>query len=110
MDTSQSRMDTSKAAHVLVVDDDPSVRQMIADYLGDNEMIVTTLPSGREIDDVMKRETIDLLVLDLRMPGENGMQIARKLREDSQLPIIMLTGVKDEADRVMGLELGADDY
>jgi two-component system OmpR family response regulator len=97
-------------AHVLVVDDDPSVRQMIADYLGDNEIAVTTLPSGREIDEVMKRETVDLLVLDLRMPGENGMQIARKLREDSQLPIIMLTGVKDEADRVMGLELGADDY
>ena len=58
----------------------------------------------------MKRETIDLLVLDLRLPGEDGMQIARKLREDSQLPIIMLTGRKDEADRVMGLELGADDY
>ena len=83
---------------------------MIADYLGDNEITVTTLASGREIDDVMKRETIDLLVLDLRMPGENGMQIARKLRESSELPIIMLTGVKDEADRVMGLELGADDY
>jgi len=97
-------------AHVLVVDDDPSVRQMIADYLGDNEMTVTTLPSGREIDEIMKRESIDLLVLDLRMPGENGMHIARKLREDSQLPIIMLTGVKDEADRVMGLELGCDDY
>jgi DNA-binding response OmpR family regulator len=98
------------AAHVLVVDDDPSVRQMIADYLGDNEIVVTTLASGREIDDVLKRETIDLLVLDLRMPGENGMQIVRKLRESSLLPIIMLTGVKDEADRVMGLELGADDY
>jgi DNA-binding response OmpR family regulator len=99
-----------RAAHVLVVDDDPSVRQMIADYLGDNEIAVTTLASGREIDEVMKRETIDLLVLDLRMPGENGMQIASNLRANSQLPIIMLTGVKDEADRVMGLELGADDY
>jgi DNA-binding response OmpR family regulator len=98
------------AAHVLVVDDDPSVRQMIADYLGDNEVAVTTLASGREIDAVLQRDTIDLLVLDLRMPGESGMQIVRQLREDSQLPIIMLTGVKDEADRVMGLELGADDY
>lgn len=96
---------------MLVVDDDPSVRQMVADYLGDNEIAVTTLPSGREIADVLSRETIDLLVIDLRMPGENGMEIARKLREDSQLlPIIILTGVKDEADRVMGLELGADDY
>jgi len=97
-------------AHVLAVDDDPSVRQMIADYLGDNEVRVTTLASGREIADVMARETIDLLVLDLRLPGEDGMQIARKLREESDVPIIMLTGRKDEADRVMGLELGADDY
>jgi len=98
------------AAHVLAVDDDPSVRQMIVDYLGDNEMRVTAVASGREIADVMARETIDLLVLDLRLPGEDGMQIARRLREDSGLPIIMLTGLKDEADRVMGLELGADDY
>src|SRR5687767_6396599 len=97
-------------AHVLVVDDDPSVRKMIADYLSDNEVKVTELASGQEIPNVMKRESIDLLVLDLRLPGEDGMQIARKLREDSQLPIIMLTGRKDEADRVMGLELGADDY
>ncbi len=97
-------------AHVLAVDDDPSVRQMIADYLSDNEVRVTTLASGREIADAMARETIDLLVLDLRLPGEDGMQIARKLREESDVPIIMLTGRKDEADRVMGLELGADDY
>jgi len=98
------------AAHVLVVDDDPSVRTMIVDYLGDNELKVTALASGQGIADALKRETIDLLVLDLRLPGEDGMQIARRLREDSQLPIIMLTGRKDEADRVMGLELGADDY
>jgi DNA-binding response OmpR family regulator len=98
------------AAHILAVDDDPSVRQMIVDYLGDNEMRVTAVASGREIAGVMARETIDLLVLDLRLPGEDGMQIARRLRQESGLPIIMLTGLKDEADRVMGLELGADDY
>ena len=103
-------MSIQAAAHVLAVDDDPSVRQMIVDYLGDNEMRVTAIASGREIADVMARETIDLLVLDLRLPGEDGMQIARRLREESGLPIIMLTGRKDEADRVMGLELGADDY
>jgi len=110
MDMSQPRMHTSKAAHVLALDDDPSVRQMIADYLGDNEVRVTTLASGQQIAEVMTRETIDLLLLDLRLPGEDGMQIARKLREESDVPIIMLTGRKDEADRVMGLELGADDY
>src|SRR5258706_2609505 len=83
---------------------------MIADYLGDNEMRVAAVSSGREVAEVMGRETIDLLILDVRMPGEDGMQIARKLREDSGVPIIMLTGRHDEADRVMGLELGADDY
>jgi len=100
----------TETAHILAVDDDASVRQMIADYLGDNEMRVAAIASGREIAEVMARETIDLLILDVRMPGEDGMQIARKLREDSGLPIIMLTGRQDEADRVMGLELGADDY
>src|SRR6201987_1005989 len=97
-------------AHVLAVDDDPSVRQMIADYLTDNEVRVTTLASGRDIGEVMARETIDLVILDLKLPGEDGMQIARELRLGSDIPIIMLTGRKDEADRVMGLELGADDY
>ena len=97
--------------HVLAVDDDPSIRQMVSDYLGDNEIRVTSLSSAREIAAVMARETIDLVVLDLRMPGEDGMEVARKLREEfAALPIIMLTGRKDEADRVMGLELGADDY
>ncbi len=96
--------------HVLAVDDDPAVCQMITDYLGDYDIRVTALGSGRAIDDVMARDTIDLVILDLKLPGEDGMQIARRLREASGIPIIMLTGRKDEADRVMGLELGADDY
>jgi two-component system, OmpR family, response regulator len=97
--------------HILAVDDDPATRRIIADYLGENDIRVTTLESGKQIAEVMTRDTIDLLVLDLRLPEEDGMLIARKLREESgSLPIIMLTGVKDEADRVMGLECGADDY
>lgn len=96
--------------HVLVVDDDPSILQMVSDYLSDFDMRVTTLTSGRELAEVMRKQTIDMLLLDLRLPGEDGMQIARKLREESDVPIIILTGRKDEADRVMGLELGADDY
>jgi DNA-binding response OmpR family regulator len=109
---SQSHAESmTTTAHVLIVDDDPSVRQMITDYLGDNDIRVTALASGRDIAETMARDTIDLVVLDLRLPGEDGMEIARKLREASAgLPIIMLTGKKDEADRVMGLELGADDY
>jgi DNA-binding response OmpR family regulator len=96
--------------HVLAIDDDPSVRQMITDYLGDNDIQVTTLSSGRELADVMSRQMIDLIILDLKLPGEDGMAIAQKVRGESNIPIIMLTGRQDEADRVMGLELGADDY
>jgi DNA-binding response OmpR family regulator len=102
--------DAALKAHVLAIDDDPSVRKMIADYLGDNEMRVTALAGGRGIAEIMERETIDLVVLDWRLPGEDGMDIARRLRAESHVPIIMLTGRKDEADRVMGLELAADDY
>ena len=98
------------APHVVAVDDDISVRECIADYLSDNDIRVTALASGRDIVDVMQREIIDLLILDVRLPGEDGMQIARRLRSESTMPIIMLTGRLEEADRVMGLELGADDY
>jgi two-component system, OmpR family, response regulator len=96
--------------HVLALDDDPSVRQMIVDYLQDNDIRATAVATGREMDEVLAREVIDLLVLDLRLPGEDGLLIARRLRDQSTLPIIILTGRRDEADRVMGLELGADDY
>jgi CheY-like chemotaxis protein len=107
--TSPEKMSPA-ATHVLVVDDDPSIRQMVVDYLGDNEIQVTALASGREIPDVTAREMIDLMILDLKLPGENGMDIARRIRADSNMPIIMLTARKEEADRVMALELGADDY
>jgi DNA-binding response OmpR family regulator len=110
MNTTQSATTCSWMTHVLAIDDDPSMRQMLSDYLGDYDIRVTTLDSGREVADVMAREMIDLLILDLKLPGEDGMAITRRLRADSGLPIIMLTGRKDEADRVMGLELGADDY
>jgi two-component system OmpR family response regulator len=99
--------------HVLAVDDDPSIRALLADYLGDNELRVSTVADGRAMDALLARETIDLVVLDVRLaPGhEDGLQIARRLRQQhAGLPILMLTGRAEEADRVMGLELGADDY
>ena len=96
--------------HVLALDDDPSVRQLVSDYLAENELRVTAVASGAEFEQVLLRETIDLVVLDLRLQGEDGLQIARRLRESSSVPILMLTGRAEEADRVMGLELGADDY
>jgi DNA-binding response OmpR family regulator len=97
-------------AHILALDDDPAVRQLVAEYLGQNELKVTAVATGKELDDVMQRETVDLVVLDLRLQGESGLDIARRLREASAIPILMLTGRAEEADRVMGLELGADDY
>jgi two-component system, OmpR family, response regulator len=100
----------SNSPHVLALDDDPAIRQLVADYLVQNDLRVTTVATGKELMAVLAHETIDLVVLDLRLQGEDGMQIARKLREESGIPILILTGRAEEADRVMGLELGADDY
>src|SRR3970282_2275769 len=86
--------------HVLAVDDEPMMRDLIADYLGQNGFRVTVLAD----------EVVDLVVLDLRLKSEDGMVLARHLREESAIPFIMLTGRSEEADRVMGPELGADDY
>ena len=98
------------ARHVLVVDDDESVRQLVDEYLRRNEFRVSGCASGAELMQAFGREVIDLVLLDLRLRGEDGMQLLRQLRADSQVPVIILTGVTEEADRVMGLELGADDY
>jgi DNA-binding response OmpR family regulator len=96
--------------HILIVDDDPEIRTLLTDYFTENELRVSTADSGAEMSAILRESAIDLIVLDLRLAGESGMNIARKLRAESAIPIIMLTGVREEADRVMGLELGADDY
>ena len=104
-------MTTSPATtHVLVIDDDADVRDLVAEYLGDHHLRVSVGVSGSDMFDILDREAIDLVLLDLKLPGEDGMQLARSLRERATVPIILLTGRLDEADRVMGLELGADDY
>ena len=96
--------------HILVVDDDPDIRELLEDYLTENALRVSVVASGKAMSQVLADEAIDLVVLDLRLAGEDGMAIVRTLRDSSSIPIVMLTGVRDEADRVMGLELGADDY
>ena len=96
--------------HVLVLDDDPHIRQLLEEYLVQNGLRVSVVSKGAEMTRILADEAIDLVVLDLRLAGEDGMTIAKTLRADSAIPIVMLTGVRDEADRVMGLELGADDY
>lgn len=96
--------------HILVVDDDPQIRALLSEYLTEHGLRVSAATNGRELRRILVDEAIDLVVLDLRLPGEDGMAIARSLRSECSVPIVMLTGVRDEADRVMGLELGADDY
>ena len=103
-------MSATPNPHVIALDDDADIRRLVAEYLEQNDFRVTTVASGAELSAAMARELVDLVILDLRLPGEDGMQIARKLREESAIPILMLTGRAEEADRVMGLELGADDY
>jgi DNA-binding response OmpR family regulator len=97
-------------AHILAVDDDPTIRQLIVDYLGQNGLRVTAVADGRAMQAVLDEQVVDLVVLDLRLQAEDGMALARRLRDESAIPFIMLTGRADEADRVLGLELGADDY
>jgi two-component system OmpR family response regulator len=97
-------------SHILVIDDDPQIRALLEEYLAENGLRVSVASSGEEMSKILNDEAIDLIVLDLRLAGEDGMTIVRSLRDQSAIPIVMLTGVRDEADRVMGLELGADDY
>ena len=104
-----SQLDTIPP-HILVVDDDPQIRELLEGYLAANQLRVTVAKNGTEMSSTLADEAIDLVVLDLRLAGEDGMALARSLRDQSAIPIVMLTGVADEADRVMGLELGADDY
>src|SRR5258707_7732539 len=101
---------TTLLPHVLAIDDDPAMRELIADYLGENDLRVTTVATGADMQKVLAEHAVDVIVLDLRLAGEDGMQHAKRLRETSEIPIIIVSGRQDEADRVMGLELGADDY
>jgi DNA-binding response OmpR family regulator len=106
----EAHVPTTVLPHVLAIDDDPTIREAIADYLGQYDFRVTTVADGRAMQAVFDQEVVDLVVLDLNLQAEDGMALARRLRDDSAIPIIMLSGRCEEADRVMGLELGADDY
>lgn len=97
------------AGHILVVDDDPALRQMLTEYLSGHDLRVSAVDSSAAMRRVMADEAVDLVVLDLKLPGEDGLLLARELRAQGGVPIVLLTGRNEEADRVMGLELGADD-
>jgi DNA-binding response OmpR family regulator len=95
---------------VIVVDDEPDLREMIATYLSKYGFIVEAAGDGRELDAHLADDPADLLILDVNMPGEDGFAIARRVRAHSTMPILMLTADGDTVDRVAGLEVGADDY
>jgi DNA-binding response OmpR family regulator len=97
-------------SHILVVDDDPAMRALMSEYLEENDLRVSMAGTGTDMHRQLEEHVIDLVLLDLRLGGEDGMQLARTLRDKSEIPVIIVTGKKDEADRVMGLEIAADDY
>jgi len=98
------------AAHILVVDDDREIRSLLRDFLEKNGLRATAVGDGAEARRALAQGHVDLVVLDLMLPHENGLAICRELRATSTIPIIMLTALGEEVDRVVGLEVGADDY
>src|SRR3982074_223224 len=100
----------SALPNILVVEDDRETRTLIAKYLRANACNVTTAADGREMVRAMTDHRVDLLILDVMLPGEDGLSLCRKVRAESQTPIIMLTARGEDVDRILGLEMGADDY
>jgi len=96
-------------ARILVVDDDPGIREVLCDYLGQHGYDATGAASAAEMDRALQASNIDLIVLDLMMPGEDGLSVVRRLGRAGP-PIVMLSAMGEDTDRIVGLELGADDY
>jgi two-component system OmpR family response regulator len=95
---------------ILIVDDDPEIRQLLVDYLLRNGFDAVPAANGREMAQMLERHAIDLVVLDLMLPDADGLTLCRDLRASSNLPVLMLTARGEEADRILGIEMGADDY
>ena len=96
--------------NILVVEDDRETRTLIAKYLRNNSCNVTAVSDGREMSRAMADHRVDLIILDVMLPGEDGLSLCRKVRSEAQTPIIMLTARGEDVDRIVGLEMGADDY
>jgi two-component system OmpR family response regulator len=96
--------------HLLLVDDDAEIRSLLSSYLKKNDFRVSTLPDGSTLRRTLERGNVDLLILDLMLPGQDGLQLWNELRATTDVPVIMLTARGDAVDRIIGLEVGADDY
>ncbi len=97
-------------AHILIVDDDQDIRDLLHEFLKRRGLRVSVAQSGDEMQEVMSRSAVDLIILDVMLPGRSGIDICREVRQHSRVPIIMLTAIADSADKILGLEIGADDY
>jgi len=100
----------SRSPHILIVDDDREIRTLLMRFLGEHGYRVTPAADGKGMMAALRAGRFDLIVLDLMLPGEGGLQLCRRVRQEMTIPILMLTALSSEADRVLGLELGADDY
>ncbi len=96
--------------HLLVVDDDPGIRELLSQYLTEQGFDVSAVEDGVAMDAWLAEHSADLVILDLMLPGEDGLSLARRLQSDHRLPIIMVSARGEEVDRIVGLEVGADDY
>lgn len=94
----------------VLVDDDPEIRQLVADYLSAHGLEIHSLPDASRLEAVLDSHSIDIVLLDIMLPGGDGLMICRELRQRRQVPVILLTALAEESDRVVGLEMGADDY
>jgi len=98
------------AASILVVDDDPKLQKLLSHYLTEQGYTTAVAGDGKEMDAWLQKNQPDLIIMDLMLPGEDGLSLARRLRDSGSIPIIMLSARGDEVDRIVGLEMGADDY
>jgi two-component system OmpR family response regulator len=99
-----------RTPHILVVDDHREIRELLAKYFAKNGLRVSVANGGGEMRQIMRAGAVDLVVLDIMMPGEDGLTLCRQLRQANDVPVVLLTAVSEETDRIVGLELGADDY
>lgn len=97
-------------AHVVVVDDHQEIRELVRDYLAQHGFRVSVADGGPALRRILERQEADLVILDIMMPGEDGIALCRQIRSTGDVPIIFLTAMADDIDRIVGLELGADDY
>ena len=95
---------------VLVIDDDEEIRDLLKTYLEKQGLVVTTLPNGERLLNLIKKHPVDIVILDLMLPGEDGLSLCRKLHTESNIPVIMLTAKSEDTEKIIGLEMGADDY